>query len=77
MRINLRALTWLIELRSTPQGHENYRRVAQELFRKVQEVHPLLARYIKFVDLDRYPLGRLDGENRLRQKGRISTFSKQ
>ena len=77
MRINLRALTWLIELRSTPQGHENYRRVAQELFRKVQEVHPLLAQYIKFVDLDRYPLGRLDGENRLHQKGRISTFSKQ
>ncbi len=77
MRINLRALTWLIELRSTPQGHENYRRVAQELFRKVQEVHPLLAQYIKFVDLDRYPLGRLDGENRQHQKVRTSTFSRQ
>ena len=77
MHINLRALMWLIELRSTPQGHENYRRVAQALFRKVQEVHPLLAQYIKFVDLDLYPLGRLDGENRQEQKERHSTSSKQ
>lgn len=68
LHVNLRALLWLIELRSTPQGHENYRRVAQVLFQQVQEVHPLLAQYIKFVDLNEYPLGRLDAEKRQEAK---------
>ena len=64
VHINLRALIWLTELRSTPQGHSGYRRIAQEMFKKVEEVHPLLAKYMKFIDLNEYSLGRLKAEQR-------------
>src|SRR6185437_39978 len=50
-RINLRELYHLCELRTTPQGHPDYRWVAQEMFKRVEEVQPRLARYAKFVDL--------------------------
>jgi thymidylate synthase ThyX len=50
-RINLREIYHLCELRTTPQGHPDYRWVAQEMFRLVSEVHPRLARYAKFVDM--------------------------
>jgi len=68
MHINLRALIWMTEIRSTPQGHSGYRRIAQEMFRKVEEVHPLIAKYMKFVDLDEYSLGRLNSEQRKEKK---------
>ncbi len=48
---NLREVYHLCELRTTPQGHPDYRWVAQEMFRRVAEVHPRLARYARFVDL--------------------------
>jgi thymidylate synthase ThyX len=50
-RANLREVYHLCELRTTPQGHPDYRWVAQEMFRRVTEVHPRLARYAAFVDL--------------------------
>jgi thymidylate synthase ThyX len=50
-RVNLREVYHLCELRTTPQGHPDYRWVAQEMFRRVAEVHPRLARYARFVDL--------------------------
>ena len=68
VHINLRALVWLTELRSTPQGHSGYRRIAQEMFRKVETAQPLLAKYIKFVDLNEYSLGRLNAEQRQEDK---------
>ena len=68
ININLRALIWLTEIRSTPQGHAGYRRIAQEMFRKVKEVHPALAEYMKFVDLSEYSLGRLNAEQRQENK---------
>ena len=68
VHINLRALMWMVELRSTPHGHENYRKVAQEMYRQVKKIHPLLSKYMKFVDLDEYPLGRLGAE--IRQEGK-------
>lgn len=60
--VNLRALVWLCELRSMAQGHPAYRRVAQQMFLEVEQVHPRLARCFKFVDLNDYPLGRLESE---------------
>ena len=68
VHINLRALIWLTEIRSTPQGHSGYRRIAQEMFRKVEAVQPLLAKYMKFVDLNEYSLGRLSAEQRQEDK---------
>jgi thymidylate synthase ThyX len=50
-RVNLREIYHLCELRTTPQGHPDYRWVAQEMFKLVAEVHPRLARYARFVDM--------------------------
>jgi thymidylate synthase ThyX len=50
-RVNLREVYHLCELRTTPQGHPDYRWIAQEMFRLVAGVHPRLAKYAKFVDM--------------------------
>ena len=68
MQVNLRALIWLVELRSSPQGHPAYRRMAQDLFHRIKEVHPSFAPLFKFVDLEDYPLGRAAAEERREQK---------
>jgi len=64
MKMNLREACHLIELRSVPQGHPDYRRVAQKMYRSIEQVHPNLARGIKFVDLKDYALERFDAEKR-------------
>ncbi len=68
VRINLRALAWLVELRTSPQGHPAYRRMAQQMFLRVREVHPNLAAIMRFVDLEDYSLGRLAAEQRQEEK---------
>jgi thymidylate synthase ThyX len=55
---NLRELFHFIQLRSAKQGHVAYRRIAQQVYREIERVHPALARYIR-VDLADYQLGRL------------------
>ena len=50
-RTNLREVYHLCELRTTPQGHPDYRWVAQQMFMRVKEVQPRLAAYARFVDL--------------------------
>jgi hypothetical protein len=50
-RVNLREIYHLCELRTTAQGHPDYRHVAQEMFRLVSEVHPRLTRFGGFVDM--------------------------
>lgn len=70
MHVNLRALIWLVELRSTPQGHPAYRRMAQEMFRRVEEAHPIFAPLFKFVDLEEYPLGRIAAEQKQEERTR-------
>jgi thymidylate synthase ThyX len=50
-RATLREIYHLCELRTSPQGHPDYRHVAQEMFRLVRGVHPRLAAYARFVDL--------------------------
>lgn len=66
--INLRSIYWLCELRSTPQGHPTYRRVAQQMYEQVKAVHPQLAEGMRFVDMDDYGLGRLQAEIRKEKK---------
>ena len=51
VRANLREVYHMCELRTTPQGHPDYRWIAQQMFLRVKEVHPRLAGYAKFVDL--------------------------
>lgn len=66
--VNLREAFHLIELRTTPQGHPNYRKICQLLFQKIKEVHPLLAQYLQFVDMNDYVLGRLASEMKKEEK---------
>lgn len=68
MRLNLREATHLIELRTVPQGHPDYRKVAQVMFKSIKKVHPNLCRIIKFVDLNTYSLERLESEKRVEEK---------
>ncbi|MBI2114037.1 MAG: FAD-dependent thymidylate synthase [candidate division NC10 bacterium] len=55
---NLREIFHFVQLRSAKQGHISYRHIAQQVFKEVERVHPLLAKYIR-VDLDDYALARL------------------
>ena len=64
MKMNLREALHLCELRTLPQGHPDYRFIAQEMWRKIQEVHPALAECGKFIDWKKYRLGRLQSEMR-------------
>jgi thymidylate synthase ThyX len=64
MKMNLREAVHLCELRTMPQGHPDYRFIAQEMWRKIQEVHPALAEVGKFIDWKSYRLGRLQSEMR-------------
>jgi thymidylate synthase ThyX len=54
---NLREIYHFVELRSGRQGHVSYRQVAQQVFRELERVHPLLAKYIR-VDLEDYATAR-------------------
>ena len=62
--VNLRALQWLTELRSSPAGHPSYRYTAQEMAKAVIARFPAFERFFKFVDYDGHELGRLGQEQK-------------
>jgi thymidylate synthase ThyX len=64
IKLNLREATHMIELRTLPQGHSDYRHVCQEIFKKIRYIHPFLSQGIKFVDLNDYSLERLSSEKK-------------
>ena len=68
MKLNLREACHLIELRTIPQGHIDYRRVAQEMYKQINRVHPNLSKIMKFVDLKEYDLERFESEKRTEEK---------
>lgn len=68
VKLNLREIYHLVELRSAPQGHPTYRRIAQAIYTQVRAVHPALAEGMRYVDLADYTLERLDAERRLDAK---------
>jgi len=51
---NLRELHHFISLRSGKKGHPSYRRIAQECWRQINKIQPLLGKYIN-VDMDDMP----------------------
>jgi thymidylate synthase ThyX len=65
VKLNLRAAYHLAELRSAPQGHPAYRRIAQAIYQQISAVHPALAEGMRFVDMADYALERLDAERKL------------
>jgi thymidylate synthase ThyX len=73
MQMNAREAMHLIELRSSPQGHPSYRRVAQEMARQIESVagHTAIADAMAFIDYSDIDLERLEAERsaeRNRQK---------
>ncbi|MDX1441789.1 MAG: FAD-dependent thymidylate synthase [Nitrosopumilaceae archaeon] len=68
MKFNLREACHLIELRTVPQGHIDYRRVAQQMYNQINKVHPNLSKIMKFVDLKEYDLERFESEKRTEEK---------
>ncbi len=68
MKLNLREAAHLIELRTVPQGHPDYRQVAQKMFKSIKKIHPNLSQIIKYVDLKGYRLERLESEKRTEEK---------
>ncbi len=68
MRFNLREATHLIELRSVPQGHADYRKVVQKMYHSINKKHSILSKIIKYVDLNEYDLERFESEKRTEEK---------
>jgi len=66
LQMNAREAMHMLELRSGPQGHPEYRRLAQEMHRLIAEQagHPSVAALMGFVDHGTYDLERLDAERR-------------
>jgi len=70
-KLNLREAMHLIELRSTPQGHPEYRKIVQLMYKEIEKVHPQYAKMMNFVDLNDYPLGRMSSELKKEEKKEI------
>jgi len=68
LKINLREACHMIELRTLPQGHPDYRSVCQRLFKYIDEKNPILAEGIKFVDLNAYGLERFTTEKKTEKR---------
>ena len=64
MQMNAREAMHLCELRSSPQGHPTYRKVAQEMHRLIAEKagHRAIAAAMRYVDYSDSELERLDAE---------------
>ena len=76
MQFNAREAIHMLELRTSPQGHEAYRRVWQRMHTAIAEVagHHAVAEAMTFVDHSAEPtLGRLDAERRAEEKRRGQT----
>lgn len=70
MQMNVREAMHMLELRTTPQGHPEYRRACQEMHRLIAEEagHKVVAELMRFVDHGTYDLERLDAERRAEQR---------
>ena len=73
MQMNAREAMHLIELRSGPQGHPSYRRVAHEMARQIREVagHHAIAEAMTYVDFSETDLERLEAERAAERNRRI------
>jgi thymidylate synthase ThyX len=68
MQMSAREALHLTELRSQPQGHPTYRRVAHEMHHLIQEVHPSIGAAFTYLSRDDVDLGRLEAERRTEAK---------
>jgi len=78
MKMNLREVVHLCELRSSPQGHPSYRKIAQEMAKAVVKKYPIFKHALPFVDYNDYNLERLFSFKKLAEKAKklkVNVFS--
>jgi len=77
MQFNVREAFHMLELRSSPQGHPSYRRVALDMHRLIGEQagHRALAEAMSFMTTEAPELERLESERRAEQRRDISPDS--
>jgi thymidylate synthase ThyX len=68
LQMTAREAMHMAELRSQPQGHPTYRRVAQAIHREVARVHPAIGEAFTFMSNDDVDLERLEAERRTERK---------
>ena len=68
MQMTAREAMHLAELRSQPQGHPTYRRVAQRMHRLISEVHPSIGAAFEYMSFEDVDLERLEAERRTEAK---------
>ena len=70
IQLNARAAFHLLELRTTRQGHPNYRVVCQEMHKLIKEKagHRVIADLMNFVDHNDYNLARLESSRNTEKK---------
>ncbi|OQY87441.1 MAG: hypothetical protein B6D41_11690, partial [Chloroflexi bacterium UTCFX4] len=73
IELNLRELYHWCELRTTEQGHPDYRLTSQQMYYAVRDAQPLLVEGMTFVNLNpNPPMSRLRAEMR-RAKKKLET----
>lgn len=71
LKMNLREAVHLCELRSSPQGHPAYRKIAQLIAQEIIKKYPLLGRVaLKFVDFNDYQLERLTAFKKIEERAK-------
>ncbi len=75
MQMTAREAMHLAELRSQPQGHPTYRRVAQAMHQAISRVHPAIGAAFEFMSYDDVDLARLEAERRTEAKRRSTGSS--
>jgi thymidylate synthase ThyX len=68
MQMSAREAMHLVELRSQPQGHPTYRRVAQAMHAQIARVHPAIGAAFTYLSTEDVDLERLEAERRTEAK---------
>jgi hypothetical protein len=70
MQMSAREAMHLIELRSSPQGHPTYRRIAQQMHELIDQTagHRAIAATMAYLDASDVDLERLEAERRAEAK---------
>jgi thymidylate synthase ThyX len=69
-RLNARQFFHVCEIRTTPHGHADYRKLVQSMATKVKEVHPTVMEHMKYLNMSQGVLNRLGSEIRIAAKKR-------
>ena len=64
---NLREFFWETELRSTSQGHPDYRRIVQEKAKLLEKIYPLIFKYL-LIDFSDYEFARRESIKKIEEK---------